>query len=129
MPPDIDASGMGPSRRSHPHGPPLLDRVRVAHKFPGVQARMQPSDFPAPFGHGSGSPRRWPTPMQKLVLNRPRVPLRTRSASETDHRLSAGPGLLSRRGRDLPGYWAVLFVRAMVEHPAGSDPPLPLPLL
>ena len=28
----------------------------------------------------------------------------------------------SRRGEGLPGYWAVLFVRAMVEHPAGYDP-------
>jgi hypothetical protein len=33
---------------------------------------------------------------------------------------------LSRRGEDLPGYWAVLFVRAMVKHPAGCDPSLPL---
>ena len=36
--------------------------------------------------------------------------------------------MLSRRGEDLPGYWAVLFVRAMVEHPAGYDFSLPLPL-
>lgn len=28
----------------------------------------------------------------------------------------------SRRGEGLPGYWAVLFVRAMVEHPAGYVP-------
>jgi len=32
----------------------------------------------------------------------------------------------SRRGEDLPGYWAVLFVRAVVEHPAGYDPSSPL---
>ena len=29
-------------------------------------------------------------------------------------------------GEDLPGYWAVLFVRAVVKHPAGYDPSLPL---
>jgi hypothetical protein len=29
---------------------------------------------------------------------------------------------VSRRGEGLPGYGAVLFVRAMVEHPAGYDP-------
>jgi len=29
---------------------------------------------------------------------------------------------VSRRGEGLPGYWTVLFVRAMVEHPAGYDP-------
>jgi hypothetical protein len=34
----------------------------------------------------------------------------------------------SRRGENLPGSWAVLFVRAVVEHPAGYDPSLPLPL-
>jgi hypothetical protein len=28
----------------------------------------------------------------------------------------------SRRGEGLPGAWAVLFVRAMVEHPAGYGP-------
>ena len=28
----------------------------------------------------------------------------------------------ARRGESLPGYWTVLFVRAMVEHPAGYDP-------
>ncbi len=32
----------------------------------------------------------------------------------------------SRRGEDLPGYWAILFVRAVMQHPAGRDPALPL---
>ena len=53
---------------------------------------MQPSDFPASFGRGFGSPCQRPTSMQKLVLSRPRMPLPTRSASETGHRLSAKPG-------------------------------------
>ncbi len=34
--------------------------------------------------------------------------------------------MLSRRGKDLPGYGAVLFLRAVVQHPAGRDPSLPL---
>ena len=35
-------------------------------------------------------------------------------------------GVSSRRGEGLPGYWTVLFVRAMVEHPAGyKSPPRP----
>ena len=42
-------------------------------------------------------------------------------ASETGHRLSARPGCVER-GEGLPGAWAVLFVRAMVEHPAGYGP-------
>ena len=33
-------------------------------------------------------------------------------------------GILSRRGEGLPGCWAVLFVRALVEHPAGYAPRL-----
>ena len=57
---------------------------------------MQPSDFPASFGRSFGSPRRRPTPMQ------------------------------SRRREDLPGYWAILFLRAVVQHPAGLDPSSPL---
>ncbi len=63
--------------------------------------------------------------MQELVLSRPRRLLRTRSASETGHRLSAKPDC-SRRGEDLPGYWAVLFVRAVVQHPAGFTLSSPL---
>ena len=43
-------------------------------------------------------------------------------ASETGLRLSARPGIGSRRGEGLPGYWTVLFIRAMVEHPAGYAP-------
>lgn len=54
------------------------------------------------------------------------MPLQTRGPSETDHRLSATPGFFSRRGEDLPGYWTVLFMRAVVEHPAGYNPSLPL---
>jgi len=75
----------------------LLGRVRVACKFPGVPARMQPSDFLAPFSRGFGSPRRRPTPMQELILGRPRMPLRTRDASETGHRLSAAPDSFEER--------------------------------
>jgi hypothetical protein len=57
---------------------------------------MQPSDFLTPFGRDFGSPCQRPTSMQ------------------------------SRRGKDIPGYWAVLFVRAVVKHPAGYGPSLPL---
>ncbi len=59
---------------------------------------MQPSDFLASVSRDFGSPCRRPTSMK------------------------------SRRGEDLPGYWAVLFVRAVLQHPAGCDPSLPLPL-
>jgi hypothetical protein len=32
------------------------------------------------------------------------------------------------KDKDLPGYWAILFVRAVVQHPAGCGASLPLPL-
>jgi hypothetical protein len=35
-------------------------------------------------------------------------------------------GFCSRRGEDLPGYWVILFVRAVVQHPAGYDLSSPL---
>jgi hypothetical protein len=60
------------------------------------QARLG-RDVPASFSHDFGSPRRWPTPMQELLLNRPRVLLQTRHASETGHRLSAIPGSFEER--------------------------------
>jgi hypothetical protein len=34
--------------------------------------------------------------------------------------------ILPRKGKGLPGYWTVLFVRAVVQHPAGLDLSLPL---
>jgi hypothetical protein len=58
---------------------------------------MQPSDFLAPFGRGSGSPCPRPTSMRALVLYRPRMHPQTRGASETDHRLSAGPDSFEER--------------------------------
>jgi hypothetical protein len=33
---------------------------------------------------------------------------------------------LPRKDKDLPGYWAVPFVRAVMQHPAGHDPSSPL---
>ena len=80
----------------------MLGRVRVASKFPGVNARMQPSDFLASLGRDFGSPCQRPTSMQELVLSRPRMHLPTRGASETGHRLSARPGSFEER-RGPPG--------------------------
>ena len=82
---------MGPSERSHQHGPPLLGRVQVGYPFPGVIARMQPSDSLIPIGLGSGRP----------------LP-------------SAYPGARATRSNEgLPGVRAVLFQRAVVVDPAG----------
>ena len=102
----------------------MLDRVRVANKFPDVKAHTQPSDFLASMSRGFGSPCQRPTSMQKLVLNRLHVLLRTRSALELGHRNSINRDT-SRRREDLPGYWAILFIRAVVKHPAGTNPSSP----
>jgi hypothetical protein len=60
---------------------------------------------PAPFGHGSGSPCRWPPSMRGRVLclrgRRPGHPPPCR-ASETGHRLSAQPRCVEER-RGPPG--------------------------
>lgn len=85
---------MGPFESSHQHGPPLLGRVQAPCLFPGVNARMQPSDSLTPVGRGSGRP----LPLAYLAAGASSVPLdaadsvcdpRTRCASETGHRLSA----------------------------------------
>ena len=77
------------------------------------------------MGHGSGSPCLWPPSWRALVLShlgRRHVRPPTCRASETTHRLSAKPECLRGRGEGLPGYEAILCVRAMVEHPAGYGP-------
>ena len=80
--------------------------------------------LPASFGHDSGSPCQWPTSLRVLLLclsgrrhvHPPRVVRRRRVTGSPSRRD------MSRRGEGLPGYGAVLFVRAMVEHPAGYGP-------
>ncbi len=47
--------------------------------------------------------------------------------SERIHRISVAPDY-PWKDKDLPGYGAILFVRAVVQHPAGLVPSLPLPL-
>ena len=82
--------------------------------------------LPASVGHGSGSPCQWPPSMRALVLcpvaddpcARQRVVRRRRVTGSPQDRDGA------RRGEGLPGAWTVLFVRAMVAHPAGDGPRL-----
>src|SRR5262249_50633822 len=92
--------------------------------FPDVNAPMQPSDSlppsaPALVPLADSLPRcerlfcahrADDTCARKRVVRRRRV-----TGSPRDRHWS-------RRGEGLPGSWAVLFVRAMVEHPAGYDP-------
>jgi hypothetical protein len=106
----------------------LLGRVRVANKFPDVKAPIQPSDSlppsaAAPVPLTNGLPRG-----RRLFCRMSRRPARAPAyapVSEMDNRLSARPESPKER-QGLPGYGAVLFVRAVVQHPAGLNPALPL---
>jgi hypothetical protein len=85
--------------------------------------------LPAPFGRGFGSPCRRPPSWRALVLC-PRGPTTRAPAYAScvgDHSPALrNTGVSSRRGEGLPGSWTILFVRAMVEHPAGyKAPPRP----
>ena len=72
---------------------------------------------------------RFPLPVAYLAAGASSVPLRptTRALANVSCVGDGSPalratGVSSRRGEGLPGYGAVLFVRAMVEHPAGYHP-------
>ena len=82
--------------------------------------------LPAPISHGSGSPCQWPTSMQALVLCRVADDTCACKRVVRRRQLTGSPRSrnMSRRGEGLPGAWAVLFVRALVEHPAGYGPRL-----
>ena len=92
--------------------------------FPDVSARMQPSDSlppsaTAPVPLASGLPRYgrlFCATWADDTCARTRV-VRRRRVTGSPHNRG-----VSRRGEGLPGYGAVLFVRAMVEHPAGYHP-------
>src|SRR4029077_17342061 len=93
--------------------------------FPDVPARMQPSDSlppsataPVPLARGLPRCRRLFCAPRRAddTCARKRVVRRRRVTGAPRHRD------WSRRGEGLPGYGAILFVRAMLEHPAGYDP-------
>jgi len=121
---NVKALGMVPFRSAHQHGPPLLGRVRACPPFPDVHAPMQPSDSlppsaTAPVPLAGGLPRcacLFYAPWADDTCTRLRVVRRRRVTGSPQDRN------VSRRGEGLPGYGAILFVRAMVEHPAGYGP-------
>jgi hypothetical protein len=80
--------------------------------------------LPAPIGHGSGAPCPWPPAMPALVLCLRADDTCACARIVRRRHLTGSPRGRhgSRRGEGLPGAWAVLCVRAMVEHPAGDGP-------
>ncbi len=115
---------MGPFRSSHRHGLPLLGRVQGLPCSP-TSSLLCSSPTPYPLG-----PRlQFPLPVASLVASAgsvPRGPTTHAPANVScvgDHAPALRKtGRSSRKGEGLPGYEAILFVRAMVEHPAGYGP-------
>jgi hypothetical protein len=102
----------------------LLGRVQVSPCSPTSSLLCSP---PTPCPH---RPRlRFPLPVAYLDAGACSVPLRptTRALANVSCVGDGSPALRktgngSRRGEGLPGYGTVLFIRAMVEHPAGYAP-------
>ena len=66
----VDAVAMVPSLRFITDTGRLRSAGSGSPPFPAFSATMQPSESPASFGLGSGSPRRRPTAVRPLVLGR-----------------------------------------------------------
>jgi len=87
-----------------PEGPLNTGRLCSAgsscQSVPRLRRSYAALRLPASFGHGSGSPCRWPTSLRALVLYpagpTTRAPATCR-ASETGQRLSARPGCVEER--------------------------------
>ncbi len=123
---------MGPFERSHQHGPPLLGRVRAPSRSPTSLLVCSPPTPSFPSASADVAPRLQlllgPTSSRALVLCRRRRPAACASREHAARRRwivgSPRAGLFTRRSEGLPGFWAVLFVRAAVEDPAGCGPRL-----
>src|SRR6266478_2520647 len=96
----------------------------AANPFPDFDVPMPPSDSlppsataPVPLANGLPRCGRWfYAPRGRRHVRPPRAVRRSRVTGSPSRRD------VSRRGEGLPGYGTVLFVRAMVEHPAGDTP-------
>ena len=102
---------------------PVLDWVRVPPRSP-VSSLMCSPPTPCPLRPRLRFPLRWPTSMRALLLChmgrrhvRPQRAVRRRPITGSPQSRS-----VSRRDEGRPGFWTVLFVRAVVEHPAGYVP-------
>ncbi len=90
---------------------------------------MQPSDSLASFDRDFGSPRPrstfWGRRFSADCFGDRRVRLPTRQLRRW---ITGSPSLRlrPRKGKGLPGYWTVLFLRAVVQHPAGYGSSSPL---
>ena len=92
----------------------------AATPFPIVIALMRPYDSLTSIGFGSGSPSsRMVSPSFQASV----CTFKTHRLLEFRVRDSVDR-FVTRKRQGLPGYWAVLFVRAMFDHLAGRVVPL-----
>jgi hypothetical protein len=86
---------------------------------------MQSSDSLVAIDRRSGFPSRDGLPLGTGACSSP-FGARTRERAKRRRRVTGSPlhRVLPRRNEGLPGSWAVLFVRAVVDDPAGCAPPL-----
>ena len=109
----------------------MLRRVRLQYRSPTSTLVCGPPTPPFPSTSSSGLP----SPLAYLGADACSAPCGRRlvpSAYEprVGDSLSGSPWcrFLPRRNVGLPGSWVILFLRAVVVHPAGCDLPSPLPL-
>jgi len=101
----------------------LCSAGSACHTFPGFNAPMRPSDSHFPVGLGCGSPRLRPTPRRTLLLGRgPRASADAclaRGLTFAGSPIACAPAD-SWREMGLPGFWAVLLLRAAIRKPRRS---------
>jgi len=114
---------MGQFRRSHQHGPPLLGRVQAPSCSPTSLLVCSPPIPSLPSAAATVFPCLWPTSRRVLVLCCTRQPAACASRKHTARRRlvtdSPRSPVVTRRNEGLPGFWAILFKRAVVVDPAG----------
>ena len=117
-----------PNSSSHQHGPPLLGRVRTPPRSPTSTLLCSPPTPSSPSAAAPVSPRQRPTSVRRSCSSPPhRCPRQPVQRRRHFYPGAPSAGSLPRRNEGLPGAWAILFVRAVVDHPARCDLPSPVP--
>jgi len=115
-----------PSKDHTNTGRLCFGRVRAPSRSPTSQLLCGPPTPSLPSASALVVPCLRPTPLRALVLCRLGRPAARATRGHAARRRSVigspWAGLFTRRSEGLPGFWAVLFVRAVVEDPAGCGP-------
>ena len=114
-----------PNSGSHQHGPPLLGRVRAPLRSPTSPLLCSPPTPSLPSAAAPVIPRQRPTSVRRSCSSPPhRCPRQPVQRRRHFYPGSPQAGSLPRTNEGIPGAWAILFVRAVLNDPAGCVPPL-----